>query len=290
MRLLHTADWHIGRMLRGRSRLDEQQKALDEVLEIAVREKVDCLLVAGDVFDSQAPPAEAERLVYGFFAGLAAKQIPAVVIAGNHDHPRRFEALRPLIERMRIHVRPFVKPPGEGGVIELTAGSERALIAVVPFVPEHKLLDAALMMGAQADRSAAYADRMAGMVEALSSGFTASTVNILLGHVYIAGARAAGSERAIHLAHSYALTPQRFPASASYIALGHLHRPQQIEAPSPMLYSGSLLQLDFGEQGQQKRVVLVDASPGKTARLESIALASGRDLHEVQRRRRFAQV
>src|SRR5215510_12620139 len=105
MRFLHTADWHIGKSLRGRSRMSEHESALSEVLYIARMEKVDAVLVAGDIFDSQAPNADAERLVYHFLAELAALRIPAVLIAGNHDHPGRFKALQPLLDRMNVHIR-----------------------------------------------------------------------------------------------------------------------------------------------------------------------------------------
>lgn len=281
MRFLHTADWHVGKGLRGRSRMDEHEKALREVFEIAVREKIDCVLVAGDIFDTQAPPAEAERLVYSLLADLAGHRIPAVLIGGNHDHPRRLEALRPLLDRMSIHMRPTVRAPGDGGVIELTVRGEQALIAVMPWIPEHKWLDASLLMGAHAERSSAYADGVASIVEALSAAFTAATVNVLLGHLFVQGGEATGSEREAHLTKPYALSARRFPDSASYIALGHLHRPQEIAGPSPACYSGSLLQLDFGEHGQDKRVVIADAQAGKTARIESVRLAAGRRLRYV---------
>jgi DNA repair protein SbcD/Mre11 len=281
MRFLHTADWHIGKTLRGRSRMEEYRSALYEILDIAIREKIDCLLCAGDIFDSQAPHAEAEQLVYQFFAELIAHSIPAIVIAGNHDHARRFDALRPILDPMRIQLVPYLKPPAEGGVIEFTTRKETARIALAPWMPEHRLMDAALMMGTQADRSATYAERMADMVEILTNEFTADTVNLVVGHVYVLGAEATGSERAIHLAKPFAIPAQRLPTTASYIALGHIHRPQSIEAPSPTRYCGSLLQLDFGEQGEDKEVVIVDAHPGKTARLESVRLSSGRKLRDV---------
>lgn len=274
VRFLHTADWHIGKGLRGRSRLEEQEQVLQELLDIVAKEKVDALLMAGDVFDSQAPPPEAEKLVYWFISQLAARRVPAVILAGNHDPARRLQALAPLTAPMGIHLIPFVR---EGGVLQLGDAS----IALLPWMPEHKLVDAELMMGATADRAAAYAERMADIVEALCRAFSPATVNVVLGHLYVEGASATGSERAVHLARPYALTAQRFPAGAAYIALGHIHKPQEIAAPSPMHYSGSLLQLDFGEQGQDKRVVLVDARPGRKAQIESIRLSSGRRLRDV---------
>jgi exonuclease SbcD len=282
MRILHTADWHIGKNLRGRSRMDEHTRAVEEVLDIALRERVDLFVMAGDLFDSQAPAADSERLIYEFFAKLAAHRIPAVVIGGNHDHPKRLDALRPLLDRMSIHLRPYVCAPSIGGVIELAAGGSQVQIACLPFVPEHKLLTSELLMGEAQERFTNYADRIAAMLDLLCAGFRADTVNLVVGHVYLLGAEASGSERAAHLARPYALTAQRLPATASYVALGHLHRPQQVEAPSPTVYSGSLLQLDFGEAEQKKSVVIVDAVAGRRARIERIPVSSGRTLRMVR--------
>ena len=92
MRFLHTGDWHVGKTLRGRSRLDEQQQVISEILDIAVRERADCLLMAGDLFDSVAPPADAERLVFDCFAEIVKRGIDTVLIGGNHDHPKKLAA------------------------------------------------------------------------------------------------------------------------------------------------------------------------------------------------------
>ena len=149
MRFLHTADWHIGKPLRGRSRMDEFAAALDEVYRIAATSQIDAVLLAGDVFDSPAPPPEAEKLVYDFFARLIPERIACVVIAGNHDHPRKLAALAALLEGLQIHIRAEVRPPGEGGVVGVPSrdGKEQARIAVLPFVPERKVVDACAVMG-----------------------------------------------------------------------------------------------------------------------------------------------
>src|SRR2546425_219531 len=105
MRFLHTGDWHIGKMLKGRNRLDEQTAVLTEIVDIARRESVDGLLLGGDVFDSFSPGPEAERLVYAALAECCGVGIPVVVIGGNHDHPRRLAALRELLDPLKIYVR-----------------------------------------------------------------------------------------------------------------------------------------------------------------------------------------
>lgn len=281
MRFLHTSDWHVGKTLRGRSRIDEHEAIRSEIMEIAVREEIDCLLVSGDIFDSYAPSPEAERLVYNFFAELLARKIPAVVIGGNHDHPRRLAAIRQLLDHLDIYIRPEPAAPREGGVIDLRIGGELAKIAVLPFVPERKIVDVCQMMAPEENWYAEYADSVARMLEKLSEEFSTKTVNILVAHVYVYGTQTSGSEREIHVAQPYAISAQRFPASAHYIALGHLHRPQSVPAPSPCNYAGSPLQLDFGEQGQQKEVMVIDAHPGIPANIQRVCLRSGRKLRDV---------
>jgi exonuclease SbcD len=282
MRLLHTSDWHVGKTLRGRPRGDEHEAVIQEILQIAVREKVDCLLLSGDIFDSYAPSPEAERLVYSFLAELLGRGIAATVIAGNHDHPKRLEALRLLLDPLRVYVRSEPAPPDKGGVVNLKVNGEEARIAVLPFVPERKVVDACLMMAPEENWYAAYAERVAQMCQKLAESFSPKTINILMAHLYVHGAVASGSEREVHISQPYAISSQRFPGTVHYIALGHLHRPQEVPSPSPCYYAGSPFQLDFGEQGQEKRVVIVDAQAGTPARVESIRLRSGRRLRDIR--------
>jgi exonuclease SbcD len=283
MRFLHTADWHIGKPLRGRSRMDEYAGALDEVARIAVAGQVDAVLMAGDVFDSPAPPPEAEKLVYDFLARLLPERIACVLIAGNHDHPRRIAALTSILEGLRIHVRAEVQPPADGGIVAVASrdGREQARIAVLPFVPERRIVEACSMMDAERRWYDAYARRIEQILAALVEGLTPATVNLLLAHLLIDGARVGTGERPLHTAESYGVRAEQLPSSVQYIGLGHLHRPQEVLAPAPTLYSGSLIELDFGEKEQEKRVVLLEARPGRAVSVESVPLTAGRPLRDV---------
>jgi exonuclease SbcD len=281
MRFLHTSDWHVGKTLKSRSRLDEHAQVLLEILDIARRERVDAVLVTGDLFDSAAPPPDAERLVYDFFAELYGLHLEAVVIGGNHDHPRRLRAIREVLSRLDIQIRPEPARPDSGGVITLARGGETAQIAVLPFVSVGKISDAAALMAPEAERFQEYSERVGAMFDVLSQSFSAQTINLLLAHLFVDNSITCGSERAIHVAKPYAISAQRFPSTAHYIALGHLHRPQDVPAPAPACYAGSPLQLDFGEEGQQKRVIIIEAHPGKPASIDSIPLKSGRTLRSI---------
>ncbi|MGE3173766.1 MAG: exonuclease SbcCD subunit D [Planctomycetota bacterium] len=284
MRFLHTADWHLGKKLRLRSRLPEQRAALQQLGDAAIEHAVDAVLIAGDVYESTMPPPEAEQVAFEFLARLSQAGIPSVVIAGNHDQPQRLQALRPLLESLHIHVRAEVRAPQDGGVVELRSrdGRERALVAALPFVPERKVLDAELVARGTDEGHVRYADRIARVLERFDAAFGDDTVNVLLAHLLITGARFGTGERQLHLGEIFAIHPEQLPAKAHYAALGHLHRPQELPgARCRAAYAGSLVELDFGEREQQKRAVLVEAHPGAPAQLTDVPLTAGRRLLDV---------
>lgn len=284
MRILHTGDWHVGRTVRGLSRADEHVAVLSEIAGIAAEEKVDLVLVAGDVFDTAAPTAEAERIVYRALLDLAVYGTQVVVVAGNHDHPQRLSAVAPLFDVSRVHVAGGLQRPGEGGVIDVPVRSgETARIALLPFLSQRGIVRAADLMALGAGEHAQdYDARARSLITALCDGFGGKTVNVLVGHLMVVGGELGGGERAAHTIFDYSVSSQAFPATANYVALGHLHRPQKIAAACPAWYSGSPLQLDFGEGADQKAVLVVDAAPGQPAEVRTVALRSGRKLRTIR--------
>ena len=284
MRFLHTGDWHVGKLLKGRSRHGEHAQVLEEILGVARRERVDALLVGGDVFEHGAPAPEAERLVWDALARCCAEGIAVVLIGGNHEQPRRLSALQALLDPLRVFVRPEPVGPAQGGVIELPSrdGREVAQVAVLPFPAETKIAQASNLFDPSEQWYQAYADRVARMLEILAAAFRPDRVNILLAHLMVSGGLVGGGERPAQLLDVYGIAPQRLPPGAQYIGLNHLHRPQRVPTAAWCEYSGSPLQLDFGEREQVKRVVLVEARPGRPVEVRSVPLASGRPLIEVR--------
>ncbi len=282
MRFLHTADWHVGKTLRGRSRLDEQERVLAEILDIARREQVHCLLVSGDIFDSYAPSAEAERIVFQFLAEVIGQEMKAVLIAGNHDHPKRLEALARLVEPLGIFIR--TRPHGDSreSVIEVPNGSYSARIVALPFVSHSSLVRATHLFEGTGEDVKTYEEAVRAILGKSSYQPSPDSVNLLVGHLHISEARTSGSERSMHLGAPYEVSPHHLPTGLHYVALGHLHQPQDVSAPSPTRYAGSTLQLDFGEQGQEKRVVVVDATPGLPAECRSVSLRTGRPVFQLE--------
>ena len=198
MRILHTADWHLGRTIRGRSRATEFEAVLGEIVEIATAERVDVLLVCGDIWDTAAPSPESDRLLFETLRQLIGAGVQVVLLAGNHDSPRKLEAVGRLSDLLGVYTQHAVRPSDEGGVLTLRAGDEVARIAAVPWVTEGRLVDAAELLGlAPEEAHASYAEGVGRVYRALCSGFMPDAVNLLAGHLFVDGARLAAVDRVL---------------------------------------------------------------------------------------------
>lgn len=279
MKLLHTADWHVGRTIRGRSRDDEHRQVLAEIAAIGRDERVDLILVAGDIFDTAAPSPASEEIVYRGLLDLA-EIAPVVIVAGNHDNPARLRAVAPLLSLGRVTVGATIARPDDGGVMylpDLAVG-----IAMVPFIGKRGIVRVEQILRLdQAERIGEYAERVGDILEALTTGMAPDSVNLVISHLMVAGGVPGGGERTAHL-FDYSVPALSFPGHLSYVALGHLHRAQKVPAPVPMWYSGSPLQLDFGEGEDRKAVVLVEAEPGLPVTVRTKELSGGRRLRTLR--------
>ena len=284
MKFLHTADWHVGKTLKGRSRRDEQAAVLAEIIGVALAEQVDAVLVAGDLYDSAAPSAEAQRLVNAALLKLASAGIEVIVIAGNHDHARSFEALRGLMAAAGIEYTGQVRAAAEGGVVRFTARStgEDAVVALIPFVSRRYIVGSEeIVTGAPSDNAGRYEEAMREIITALAESFTPQTVNVVMAHLTCTGGVMGGGEREAQSIFEYHVSAQAFPVNAHYVALGHLHRRQQIPAPAPVHYSGAPFAVDFGEQDNHPVVCLVEVTPSTPAKVTDIPITSGTRLRTV---------
>ena len=287
MRFLHTSDWHLGKPLRNHKRDAEYEAALQEVLDIAKRSDTDCILIAGDVFDSIAPPPEAERMFFEFLREVVGLRVPAVIVGGNHDHPHRLEAFSRVLDLVDVHVRGESVRPEDGGVVEVYSRDRatKAVIAMLPWVPERKAREWATLTAGGSERYSEYAEEVARRIRDVCALHSEGTVNLLLAHVFLSGSLVApeSGERPLHMGDTYAITPQRIPSSVQYAALGHVHNPKQPTSfeLANAYYCGSLLQCDFGEAGQEKRVNIVDVKPGAKAKVEHVPLSSIKQLRNV---------
>jgi exonuclease SbcD len=277
VKILHTSDWHVGKLLRGRSRIAEHRAVLGEITEIAQREQADLVLVVGDLFETAAPPPEATAVVFDALLALRETGAHVVVVGGNHDQQSELDAVAPVFARLGI------------SVLGLPAGPERATldldgarVVMLPWMSQRWAVKTEQLMGASAAGAAQfYAARVARVIEWLCADFSAGDINIVAAHCMVQGGKLGGGERDAQLIDDYMVPAGAFPSSASYVALGHLHRAQLMPGPAPIWYSGSPIQVDFGESDDRKQVLLIDAPAAGSARVEPVELTRGWRLRTV---------
>jgi DNA repair protein SbcD/Mre11 len=284
VRFLHTADWHVGKTLKGHSRLDEQEQVLREIVRLVRAQELDAVLVAGDLYESAAPSAAAQKLVVRTLMALADTGAEVIVIAGNHDHAATLDAYRPFAGAAGITLVGAVRPADQGGVIEFVARTgERVTVAVLPFVSTRYAVRAAeLVTNTPAEHTSAYDQQLRDILGLLTSGFRTDAVNLVMAHLTVLNGTFGGGERSAQSIFEYAVPATVFPLDAHYVALGHLHRRQVIAAPCPVHYSGAPLAVDFGEQEYEPVVCLVEATPTTPARVTDIPITTARRLRTLR--------
>jgi DNA repair protein SbcD/Mre11 len=291
---LHTSDWHLGRTVLGHSRSEDFDAVLAEIVELAADVRPDIIIHSGDLFDTVRPPtAELQR---GMRALHELSRIaPTVVVAGNHDSPALLRVLDFIANqfgeqpeggprRLTFVDRP--RRPEDGGILHFPAadGAERIRLAALPFVHHNRFVDD---FHSPETATRDYAEHLrriqAEYAAALAEGHNADTdVNLFAAHLYVEGATPSYSERPIDISEDYALAADSLP-SVAYGALGHIHKPQAVpRTPFAARYAGSPLQMDFGEAGEDKTVVVVEASPGRAVEVETVPLRAGRRLMQVE--------
>jgi exonuclease SbcD len=213
---------------------------------------------------------------------------PVVVVAGNHDSPELFETLAPFLAPFGVHLVGRIKPPDEGGIVSLDTAGGRAHVACFPFLRAAQTVD---FMARADDWYGKYADRVRKITEryaeALGEAAGPDDATFVVAHFMVGGVKvntgAPRGERDLHMGEAYAAAESAVPTTVDYVALGHIHAPQKVPgARVPAEYAGSLLQLDFGEAGEVKRVVVVDTSPDAPASIRSVPVSGGRPLIQVE--------
>lgn len=299
MRILHTSDWHLGKSLENISRMDEQEQFVDQLCDIAEQEKIDLVLVAGDVFDTYNPSSAAEELFYGAIDRLnCGGRRGVIVIAGNHDNPERLCAASPLAYKNGIILLGY--PAGDAGIYRINRGNviveesgpgwlelhisnceQNAVILTLPYPSEARLDQMLCSKLDESEIQEAYSDKIGSLFTALSKKFRDDTVNLVVSHIFMRGGRESDSERTLQVGGALTVDPAVLPENAHYAALGHLHRPQPVEnAPCPAFYSGSPLAYSFSETDYCKALYIVDAVPGSKAVVKELYLSCGRPLRK----------
>ena len=269
MKILHTSDWHLGKMLYSRTRHEEHARFLDHLCTVLQEEQVRVLVVAGDVFDTLSPSCRSQQLYYGFLARLAAlpQLDDVVIVAGNHDSPAFLSAPEKLLDHFRIHV---ITAPGTGRELLTLRGRRNTpylIVAAVPYLREADVRTSAFGESA-GERAAGYRQgvcdhyrQLAAQAREAARQGGARLPVIATGHLFAAGGRPLQAERGA--APAAVGTLEAVPAEAlaagfAYTALGHLHGAQAVGGLDHVRYCGSPLPLSFAELGRGKKLVLVE--------------------------------
>ena len=285
MKILHTSDWHVGKVLKGRDRYDEHDAVLRSIVKLARDHDVDLVLVAGDLFETSAPTAKSQGLVMQALLALKEDGRHVAVIAGNHDNAGLLQSVyRPVLGQLGLHVLGLPRSAESGGTITFrTKNGEQARVAALPFVSHRFAVRAAEIVGHEfAEHSLDYRVYLSQIVSRLTAGFTDDAVNIVLAHATLLGGRRGGGEREVQTSLDYELSASTFPPSTHYVALGHLHRQQEIAGPCPIFYSGAPLPIDFGEELNEPVALLVNAGLGIRADAQPVPVAGGRRLRTLR--------
>lgn len=297
MRILHTSDWHLGRSLENISRIEEQREFIDCLCKMVESEKIDLVLVAGDIFDTYNPSASAEGLFYDALERLNDKGRRAVVvIAGNHDNPERLCAASPLAYKNGIILLGY---PGSdagsyksnGRSIEIAASGpgwleicihgceHNAVIITLPYPSESRLEEVLSKDADEGTLQKAYSEKIGSIFSKLSCKYRDDTVNLIVGHLFLRGGKESESERTLQVGGALTVDTAVLPPNAHFAAFGHLHRPQEMKnSPCPVFYSGSPLAYSFSEADYSKAVYIVDAVPGAAANIRTVYLECGKPL------------
>ena len=275
MKFLHTADWHLSRYFHGASLLDDQHHVLQQFVALAADEQVDAVVIAGDVYDRAVPPAEAVALLGDTLEQLIVKHgIAVILIAGNHDSAERIGFSGRILERQGLFVR--------GGLAHLAPvvlgqGDRRVAFHPLPYVEP---AFARALPGAEAVTD--HASAMAHVLGRLrASSFEPGRPNVLVGHAFVAGGSESESERPLSVGGSGAVPVDTFDGF-DYVALGHLHRPQQADAAGRIRYSGSLLKYSFQEAGHAKSVSVVRVGADGRCEVAEHRLSARRDVRVLR--------
>jgi DNA repair protein SbcD/Mre11 len=271
MRIIHTADWHLGQFFYSKSRAAEHQAFLDWLLAQITQHQVDALIIAGDLFDTGSPPSYAREMFNRFVVALQPTHCQLIVLAGNHDSVATLNESRELLACLNTRVITSATPQGEQQVLTLHQrdGTPGALLCAIPYLRPRDILRS------QAGQSGR--EKQISLLEAIEQHYQQCYAAALAeradralpiiatGHLTTVGVTKSDSVRDIYIGTLDAFPAQAFPA-ADYIALGHIHRAQRIADSEHIRYSGSPIPLSFDELGREKSVFLLEFS----AQLDSV--------------------
>ncbi|OIP84591.1 MAG: exonuclease sbcCD subunit D [Porphyromonadaceae bacterium CG2_30_38_12] len=284
MKILHTSDWHLGHRLLEQSQHEEQSLFLTWLLEYMDANQVDVLLVAGDIFDVGVPSAQAQKLYYDFLTALRTTACSEVIITGgNHDAPSTLNAPKALLNAFSVRVVGKATENVADEIFKIDKGNESILVAAIPFLRDQDIRRAIAAETAEEINNrykTALISHFAEVAAYCESLKSTHTQVIAMGHLFALGGKTSESEQSIYVGNLGDIGADDFPATFDYVALGHLHRAQQVGGKVHIRYSGSPCVLSFSEVGQNKKVMLIDVSD--TLTISEITLPEFRKIVQIE--------
>ncbi|GAA0682088.1 exonuclease SbcCD subunit D C-terminal domain-containing protein [Marinobacterium maritimum] len=292
LRVLHSSDWHLGRLLYGQKRYEEFEAFLNWMQAQIVEQSIDILLIAGDLFDTTTPSNRAQSLYYRFLNKVAASSCRhVVIIGGNHDSPSFLNAPAQLLKVLDVHVvgAACEDPADEVVLLRDVDGQPEAIICAVPYLRDRDIRQAEAGESLEdKDRKLVVGIRehyaqVCTAAERLRDELAVEVPLIGMGHLFAAGGKTLEGDgvRDLYVGSLALVGADAFPASLDYVALGHLHVPQAVAGCEQIRYSGSPLAMGFGEARQQKSLCLIEFE-GRSPRLQLVDIPRFQRLERIK--------
>ncbi|MDR6561356.1 MULTISPECIES: exonuclease subunit SbcD [unclassified Arcicella] len=279
MKILHTADWHLGKKLHKYDLHEDHKLFLDWLIATIQEREIDVLLIAGDIFDLANPPAEARMLYYWFLRQMIVQKCKIIITGGNHDSVSMLNAPKDILAMLDVIVIGGVTPDIEDQIIDL----KEVIVCAIPYLRDADL------------RQPVEGETPSGRIEAVRNGiknhydqlanicherFPGIPV-IAMGHLYANGSIGSESEREIQIGNLASFEGSDFSELLDYVALGHIHRPQRVSGKEHIRYSGSPIALSFSEKSDLKVITELEVKHGKITRIEDILIPKNRLLKKI---------
>ena len=273
MRILHTSDWHLGRQFHNVSLIDEQRKALEEIIEYIMHHDVDVLVIAGDIYDRSVPPTSAVELMNNFVNRVCGElNLPVIMIPGNHDGAERLGFGSLQMKSAGLHILSSFESMLEPITLESKAGKFDfyGIPYSDPEVVRHRFNQPV----------STHDEAHELLAKCIKERFRPNHRNILICHCFVDGAMESASERPLSIGGVDRVSHEHF-SDFDYVALGHLHQPQ-MKGKEYIRYSGSLMKYSFSEQHHRKGMTLVEFDESGQPLIEHINLTAARDMRIIE--------
>ncbi|UYP00595.1 exonuclease SbcCD subunit D [Oceanotoga sp. DSM 15011] len=272
MKIIHTADWHLGKIIYSNYMTQEQEYILEQFINYVEKNKPDVIIISGDIYDRSIPPSEAVNLLNKVLSNIVIKnKIPTMIISGNHDSEERLEFLNGILSEMDLHIEGKIKKQIKKVIINKNS-KDKTNFYLLPYIEMQKVKDLYEIDFQTKNEAMKY------IIKEMK--IDTNEINILISHEYVAGGIESDSERILSIGGTEYIDPQILK-DFDYVALGHLHGPQKIKYEK-IRYSGSLMKYSFSETNQKKGMNLIEINQKNDIKIKQINFKPKRDMKIIK--------